>query len=174
MESIRKTSVAKKCTVIGAYILILLLEFVPKSWSQTKKRRIKIIDENCKNINSDCECHINKFSCDSNIYIQQLKGEYRTSISDANMPCFAVDLWMYGSKIRLDSTYYANINNKDMLYIGGLIEGTYQKINGIIVLRLKFANLAINTSATTEHVFTVKYSIAKKRTTELKLHFLNN
>lgn len=169
MESIARSSFKENPIAIFFCFMVLCLGFTSNSFSQSVTR-ISIINEGCKTVKTGCKCKVSKFSCDPNIYMRQLEGEYRTTKSEANMSCFTLDLLVYGSKISLDSIYYSKIRNKDLLYIGGFIGGVYSRKKDVIELKLSFINRALNTSAPQDHVFALKYDITKKQFTDVKLH----
>jgi hypothetical protein len=141
------------------YIRYIFICLVSNSIGQLKDKKIILLRVKCYAANKCIECVIDKFECDSNIYIQKKEGKYATLRSDTDVQCFDVDLFLYKHKISLDSLYYASIKNKDLQYIGGFMEGDYLKERNHVSISLTFLNAAINTSSSTEHSFKLIYNI---------------
>ena len=157
--------------ILLSLVLMSLTSTSKDITQQSKGKDIVLKESKCKNKLSCKSCVVQQFVCDSNIFFQKKEGEYRTDINDADQKCFAVDCFLYKQKISLDSIYYANIQNKELLYIGGFIEGTYLKQGDRIILNLNFLNAAINSSRSTTHCFLIQYNIRKKIVEKVKIKF---
>ncbi|RFS21189.1 hypothetical protein DVR12_17805 [Chitinophaga silvatica] len=139
--------------------------------SQKVNTQLKTVVVKYKDPKSGCQCEITRFNLDSGIYMKQLTGEYRINKEDADLKCFALDLWVYNHKLSLDSVYYSNVQNKDLLYIGGFIEGNYVKKENIVKLKLSFINEALNSSRPSDHTFTIEYNLVTHKFGKVELDF---
>lgn len=167
-KNIRST----KIKLILLSIVFICLAFTSGDNFLREKRTSIILQESkCKNKISCKYCMIQQFVCDQNIFFRKKEGEYRSIRNDADQGCFAVDLFLYKHKISLDSIYYGNIQNKELLYIGGFIEGTYLKQNDRIILNLSLLNAAINSSRPTTHFFVIQYNLKKNIVEKIKIRF---
>ncbi|TWF40532.1 hypothetical protein FHW36_104214 [Chitinophaga polysaccharea] len=176
MGTTSENSIAKSRNIAGTYrkaicIAITICIFYSNVWAQSFTKEVKMIQEKCKSLITKCKCEISKFSGDRNIYLKQIRGDYRTTKSAADMRCFSLDLWVYGKKLSLDSIYYANIENDDLLYIGDFFEGSYTLSGDQIQLKLTFINSALNTSAPSDHTFLIDFDRSKKKFIQTKLKF---
>jgi len=151
--------------------LICIMGFVFRSEAQN--RSISLIRKESESIRPDCKCTISRFSIDSNIYIKQLEGKYEITLNKRTATCFETDLLIYNRKISLDSIYYANIKNKDLVYNGLFNGGIYIKDKQIIKLSLDFLNVFLNSSTPSYHTFFIAYDLKKKKIIEAKIQFKN-
>lgn len=78
--------------------------------------------------------------------------------------CFSNNIKIYDKLINIDSIYHNNIENKNLVYSAGFVEGKYMKNKKYLLLHLYFINDRLNTSRSSLHLYIIKYNFKNKHT----------
>jgi|GEM_PF-5793594 len=158
-----------KLSVMALFLLTLACNaLVPD-----KRNKFPIVFLDTPLLNSgECETVKHLMKCDTNIYL--INGFSNSPYKfDSLSHCFKMDICIYGTVLSLDSTYYSNIENKQVLYTPGFVGGNYEKNKNTITVELQFLNPSINTAKSTGHSYIFLYDLERKKITKSLFSFVD-
>lgn len=120
-----------------------------------------------------CSCSLNELEIDKKILLKYIRNR-QSAFTVNQLHCLKTDLIIHASHISLDSIYFRKVKNKSVAYLPGFCEGVYDKKGNEILLEMIFLNSAINSSRSTLHKYTIKYSLETRKIYKIDFKFIDD